>query len=236
MKFFYKRKTNIALLLLPLIFWSCTEKKAPEKKAPSTYPVLALQPRNTTTYRDFPATIQGQQVVEIRPMVDGYLENIYVPEGAAVTKGQLLFKIKNPQYLQEVVTAQAAIKSAQADVSAAAMDVEKVKPLVQKDIVSKYELDAAQYTLKSKEAALAQAQATLANANTNIGYTYIKAPQNGVIGLIPYKIGALVNSSTANPLTHAFEYRQRGCIFFTERKAGIKFLEPCAGQFINLIS
>ncbi|MEJ0105499.1 MAG: efflux RND transporter periplasmic adaptor subunit [Bacteroidota bacterium] len=201
MKFYYAKEFNIILSLSALLFCSCTEKKTGVKKTVAEYAVLTLEARNTTTYRDFPATIQGQQVVEIRPMVDGYLENIYVPEGAAVTKGQLLFKIKNPQYLQDVVTAQAAIKSAQADVSAAAMNVEKVRPLIEKDIVSKYELDAAQYTLKSKEAALAQAQATLVNANTNIGYTYIKAPQNGVIGLIPYKIGALVNSGTTNPLT-----------------------------------
>ncbi|WP_118976230.1 efflux RND transporter periplasmic adaptor subunit [Taibaiella koreensis] len=189
--------------IAPLLLLSChsNKEKGGKDNAPQGYAVLTLQPRPATTYRDFPATVQGQQVVEIRPMVDGYLEEIHVPEGATVTKGQLLFKISNPQYEQAAITARAAIKIAEADVNAAKMDVEKVRPLVQKDIVSKYELQSAQYTLQSKEAALAQAQATLANAQTNIGYTFIRSPQSGVIGLIPYKIGALVNSTTTNPLT-----------------------------------
>lgn len=195
-------KTLVCLLFSALLF-SCQgggDKKGKED-SPRDYPVLTLAPRPALTYRDFPATIQGQQVVEIRPMVDGYLEAICVPEGATVSKGQLLFRISNPQYEQQVITAKAAIKIAVADVNAAKMDVEKVRPLVEKDIVSKYELQSAQYTLQSKEAALAQAQATLANAETNIGYTILRSPESGVIGLIPYKIGALVNSATTNPLT-----------------------------------
>lgn len=176
-------------------------KKRTKSAIPKDYPVLTMEPRNATTYSDFPATIQGEQVVEIRPMVSGYLQHILVPEGATVKKGQLLFIINNPQFEQDAITARASIKSAEADVAAARMNVEKVKPLVEKDIVSKYELEAAKFTLQSKIAALAQAKATLVNAETNIGYTNIRSPHNGVIGLIPYKIGALVNSTTTDPLT-----------------------------------
>ena len=233
MNLYYTKKGWSVLLITVLFFSSCAEKKKAAKAPPAPYDVLTVAPQRTTTYRDFPATIQGQQVVEIRPMVDGYLENIYVPEGSVVTKGQLLFKIKNPQYLQQVVTAQAAIKIAQADVSAAAMDVEKVRPLVEKDIVSKYELDAAQYTLKSKEAALAQAQATLVNANTNIGYTYIKAPQSGVIGLIPYKIGALVSSSTANPLTTLSNTGNVDAYFSLNEKQVLNFWNHVPGNTLT---
>jgi membrane fusion protein (multidrug efflux system) len=163
--------------------------------------VLTLAPRKANVNLDFPATIQGQQVIEIRPKIDGYVDAIYVKEGANVKKGQLLFRISNPSYEQEEITANANIKSAIADVNAAEMNVAKIKPLVEKDIVSKYQLESAQYTLEAKEAALAQAKATLANARTNIGYTIIRSPQDGVIGNIPYKIGSLVNSTTANPLT-----------------------------------
>lgn len=165
------------------------------------YPVITLTPRKANVNFDYPATIQGQQVIEIRPKVDGYVDAIYVKEGATVTKGQLLFRISNPQYEQDVITATASIKSAVANVNSAKMEVEKVRPLVEKDIVSKYELDAAQYTLQAKEAALAQAQASLANAQTNVGYTILRSPQDGVIGTIPYKIGALVSSTSTNPLT-----------------------------------
>lgn len=198
---YYSKKISAVLLATVMFFYSCEEKKKTGVPVPKDYAVLTLQPRPVTTYNDFPATIQGQDIIEIRPMVDGYLNQVYVQEGATVTKGQLLFKIKNPQYDQDVITANAAIKIAEADVKAAQMNVEKVRPLVQKEIVSKYELESAQYTLQSKQAALAQAQATLENAKTNAGYTVLRAPQNGVIGSIPYKIGALVSSTTASPLT-----------------------------------
>ena len=193
------------LFIIFIIAFTLTACNNANKKSKSTipkdYPVLTLAPQRATTYVDYPATIQGQQVIEIRPMVDGYLENIYVPEGATVKKGQLLFKISNPQFEQEAITAQAAIKSAQADSATAEMDLEKVKPLVERDIVSKYELEAAQYTLNSKIAVVSQARASLRNAEINIGYTYIYSPKDGVIGLIPYKIGALVSSASASPLT-----------------------------------
>lgn len=168
---------------------------------PKDYKVLTVGLRSATVNGDFPATIQGQQIIEIRPKIDGYVDAIYVNEGAAVKKGQLLFRISNPQYEQDVNTANASIKSAEADVDAAKMQVDKVKPLVEKDIVSKFELDNAQYTLKAREAALAQAKATLVNAQTNVGYTTLRSPVDGVIGLIPYKVGALVSSTSVNPLT-----------------------------------
>lgn len=200
MKLFTAISSSAAIAML--LFTACNgDTKKNKKTGSKVYQVLTVSPQQATVYYEYPATIQGQQVIEIRPKVDGYVEAIYVPEGANVTKGQLLFKISNPQYEQDVITAQAAIKSAVADVNAAKMDVEKVRPLVEKDIVSAYELRSAEYTLQSKEAALAQAQATLANAQTNVGYTLLRAPQSGVIGNIPYKIGALVSSTTTDPLT-----------------------------------
>jgi membrane fusion protein, multidrug efflux system len=166
------------------------------------FKVLTLSPRQAKVNADFPATIQGQQIIEIRPKIDGYVDAIYVQEGAAVKKGQLLFRISNPQYEQEVITATASIRSAEADVDASKMQIAKVKPLVEKEIISKYELESAQYTLKSKQAALAQAKAALINAQTNVGYTLLRSPANGVIGTIPYKVGALVSSTSAEPLTN----------------------------------
>lgn len=189
-------------IIASLIFTACQsnpkEKKA--SAAPQAYNVLTLGPRSATIYNDFPATIEGIEIVQLRPMVDGYLEKIFVAEGSNVKKGQLLFQIQNPVYDEAVVTARAAISIAQADVDAAKMNVEKVRPLVEKDIVSKYELDAAQYTLQSKVAALAQANAALRNAQTNVGYTTLRSPITGVMGSIPFKIGDLI-SSASSPMT-----------------------------------
>src|ERR1700761_6187885 len=198
-----KQKRIGALVASLLVLAACKEDNKPSRPSapPQAYSVLTLTPQSATIFNDFPATIEGIEIVQLRPMVDGYLEKIDVAEGANVKKGQLLFKIQNPIYEQNVITAQAAIKIAQADVDAAKMDVEKVRPLVEKDIVSKYELESAQYTLESKVAALAQANATLRNAQTNVGYTTPRSPITGVMGSIPFKIGDLISGSTSSPLT-----------------------------------
>jgi len=198
------------LLALPclLFLFSCGNKnnqQAGEFAQPmASYKVITMQPLSVTLNTDYPASIQGQQNIEIRPKVDGFIEKIYVDEGSIVKKGQLLFKINAPQYEQDVRTAEAGIKTAEADVNAAQLQVNKVKPLVEKDIISHYELESAQLTLQSKQAALTQAKAALVNARVNQGYTTIASPVDGVIGSLPYKLGSLVTSTTADPLTTVY--------------------------------
>ncbi|TCC96674.1 efflux RND transporter periplasmic adaptor subunit [Pedobacter hiemivivus] len=202
-----KTRIHSLYLLLPalLMIASCgngDQKKAgPPAGQVQSYPVVALTAQSTSLETDYPATLEGIQNVDIRPKVDGFIEKIFVDEGATVKKGQPLFNINAPQYEQQVRTASAAISSAEADVNAAQLQVNKTKPLVEKDIISKYDLDAAMLTLQSRKAALAQAKAELVNAKVNLGYTHITSPVDGVIGSIPFKTGSLVSSSSASPLT-----------------------------------
>jgi membrane fusion protein, multidrug efflux system len=168
---------------------------------PPSYPVFKVIQRSAILQTDYPATLQGEQNIEIRPKIDGYVEKIYVDEGQAVKKGQLLFRINAPQYLQELNNAAAAVSSAEADVNTAELQVKKTKPLVDQDIISRYELESAENALKTRKAVLAQARANLANAKTNLGYVTIVSPVDGVIGTLPYKLGSLVSGTTTQPLT-----------------------------------
>jgi len=201
------------------------------------YPVLTVRPDTVTLYQDYPATIQGQQNIEIRPKIDGFIEAIYVDEGALVKKGQRLFHINAPQYEQEVRTARAGIKTAEANVAAARMGVAKVQPLVERNIISKYQLEGAQYTLQANLAALAQARAALVNAETNLGYTNIVSPVDGLVGTIPNRIGSLVSSTSADPLTTVssisnvyayFSLSEKALLDFIRRRPGNTFKEKLA--------
>ncbi|MEH6307738.1 efflux RND transporter periplasmic adaptor subunit [Olivibacter sp. CPCC 100613] len=165
------------------------------------FTVMTVTPRDAELYIDYPATVRGQQNIEIRPKIDGYIATILVDEGAKVKKDQLLFRINNPQYEQEVLTAQAAIKRAVAGVNTAKMQIAKTEPLVKKEIISEYELQSAHLELEARQAELAQAKAALQNAQTNLGYTIIRSPADGVIGTLPYKIGSLVSSTSEQALT-----------------------------------
>lgn len=221
-----------ALWIALCILISCKDKKEDKGQVAEQlkdYPVLTLAPRSITLNSEYPATIEGQQDIEIRPKIDGFIEKIFVDEGAAVKRGQPIFRISAPQYEQEVRTAEANIKITQADVNAAEMNVNKVRPLVEKNIISKYELESAEYALQSRRAAMAQAHAALANARTNLGYTIITSPVTGIIGSIPYKIGSLVNSNTPEPLTTVSNIGKIYAYFSIDEKQVLAFSKNTRG-------
>lgn len=201
--------------------------------AAQAYPVLKVTAHNTTLQSQYPATLQGVQNIEIRPKIDGYIEHIYIDEGATVKKGQLLFKISAPQYEQDVKNALAAINSAEAGVNTAKLQVEKTKPLVMKGIISEYELKSAEDALKVKEAALMQAKTALANARTNLSYTTITSPVDGVAGMIPYKLGSLVGSNTTSPLTMISNISNVYAYFSMNEKQLLEFSRQYKGNTLE---
>ena len=233
------KQSFLSILAASVIIASCGKKNdqsaqaggAPQVKE---YKTLTLEPKTATLYADFPATIQGQQNIEIRPRVEGYIDKIFVDEGAVVKTGQPLFKISAPEYEQEVRTASASIKSAQASVSAAKLAVNKVKPLVDKGIISKYDLESAQYNYESAMATLAQANAALVNAKTNLGYTTVTSPVNGVVGSIPFRLGSLVSSNTADPLTTVSSIGNVYAYFALNEKKLLDFTQSTASPGTTL--
>ena len=244
---FFKRATAFTgmLFAMLMLITSCKSggKGAPggpggagpggPPQGPMPYKTAPVYYGTATMEYQFPATIQGEQNVEIRPKVDGFVQKIFVDEGAVVRKGQPLFQLNNPQYEQAVRSAAAAVKIAEADVNAAQMDVDKVRPLVEKEIISKYELQSNQYTLQSREASLASAQADLVNARVNVGYTYITSPSDGIIGTIPYKQGSLVSSASGSPLTTVYNTKNIYAYFAINEKQLLNFSRQVKGTTLQ---
>ncbi|MEJ6980096.1 efflux RND transporter periplasmic adaptor subunit [Pedobacter sp. P351] len=231
-------KTGLGILLcIQLVNSSCSSSATPgavlDPNAAKEYQVVEITPQTAELNSDFPATIEGQQTVEIRPRIDGYIQQIFVDEGAVVKKGQTLFKINADQFVQQVRSAAANVKIAQANVNSAQMQVNKVRPLVEKDIISKFELEKAQYDVQSAKAALAQAQAQLSNARTNLSYGNITSPVSGVIGRIPYKIGALVSSNIAEPLTTVSGVGKVYAYFSMNEKQLLEFARTTSGTSLQ---
>ena len=206
----FSLKCIIALVpvVILLILTSCDTKRKNNNSSNAeiipAYKVIVLGSRSATLYNDYQASIQGLQNIEIRTKVEGFVEKIFIDEGSIVKKGQLLFKINAPQYEQEVRTAEAGIKTAEADLNTVNSQVKNAKLLVERSIISPFELESAQNALQSKQAALAQANAVFINAKVNFSYTTITSPVDGVIGSLPYKLGSLVNGTTADPLTTVY--------------------------------
>ncbi len=197
---------NLGIVLAALALFSCGQKQqsgAPGGVAGQVkeYPVIAVTQQSTQLFKDYPTKLEGQQTVEIRSKITGYIEQIMVDEGAFVKKGQTLFRLNANDIQATVRSAEAQVKVAEADIISAKINLEKTKPLVEKNIISKFDLESVESILKAKEAQLAQAQANLENAKANLQYTRITSPADGIIGTFPYRVGSLVSATNAEPLT-----------------------------------
>ena len=159
---------------------------------------VTLSDRTLTT--GYSAAISGVQTVEIRPQVSGMITDILIEEGESVTKGQVLFVIDQTPYKAAYEIAVANVKSAEAALSTAKLILDSNKNLYEQDVVSEFDLMTAQNDLTEAEARLALCKAEEVNASNNLSYTEVRSPVNGVASMIPYRVGALVNSSIAQPL------------------------------------
>ncbi|MDE6528421.1 MAG: efflux RND transporter periplasmic adaptor subunit [Muribaculaceae bacterium] len=193
------RHTTCAAIFAALFITSCSEREKGEKPAAS-YPVQVIDLTDQTLMSDFAASITGCQTVEVRPQVDGMLTRICIREGDAVRKGQVLFEIDPAQFQAAYDIAQANVHSAEAAVSTAKLVLESNKELYKEKVISDFELNTAKNELAEANAKLNLAKAELEKAATNLSYTMIKSPVNGVASMIPYRVGALVGTNITHPL------------------------------------
>jgi len=166
-----------AILTTTLFAWTligCTTKSETPAPSPSILPVYNVQSTNANTDSEFPASIQGTVDVEIRPQVSGKLERVYVDEGTYVTKGQLLFKINEQPFREQLNNALASLHSAEAALMNAQLEIDKLTPLVQNKVVSDYQMKTAKTSHKIASANLDQAKAIVASAKINLNYSTSK--------------------------------------------------------------
>lgn len=166
----------------------------------SSYKTLVVGPVDRTLSRQFTASIKGRQSVEIRPQVSGTITQVCINEGAKVEKGQPLFVIDQVPYQAALETAVANVKSAEASVANARMTVDSKQVLYDNKVISDFDLQTSRNALQEAEAALAQAKAQETSARNDLSYTVVKSPVDGVAGMLPYRVGALVDASISEPL------------------------------------
>ena len=198
-----------------------------------TLPVITVTQMPATTYQDFAASLQGTNDIEIRPQVDGYLDKIYVDEGAYVRKGQVLFHINDRPYLEQLNTAKAGLAAAKAKLADAEINVSKLTPLVQNNVVSDVQLKSAQAAYDAAAASVAQSQAMVQSAQINVGYTSVKAPVDGYIGRIPHRTGSLVGLTTAEALTVVSEIKEVYAYFSLSEYDFLRFKQQFTGSTIE---
>ncbi len=163
------------------------------------YPVATVDTSTADMQNVYPATIRGIQDVEIRPKVQGFLTKINVTEGQTVKEGQTLFTIDDETYRAQVRQAQAASNAAEKQMRTAKLTYENAQVLYDNKVIGDYELQTSHNAYETSCAQYEQSQAVLASAKESLSFCYVKSPVSGVVGTLPLKEGALVN--TSNVLT-----------------------------------
>jgi membrane fusion protein (multidrug efflux system) len=197
-------KIKIIMLITSMILLqNCTKAAEGSNAAPPApeLPVYTVITSPATTYQEFPTALEGKNNVEIRSQVDGYLDKIYVEEGAYVRAGQPLFKIDSRAYGEQMNMATANLQVANANIQKAKVEVDRLQPLVAAKVVSDVQLRTAKANYAAAVAAASQAKASVGGARINVGFTTITAPVSGYIGRIPHKKGSLISRTDPNPLT-----------------------------------
>lgn len=196
-------------------------------------PVITVSNMPAITYQEFSASLEGSKDIEIRPQVDGYLDKIYVDEGAYVKKGQPLFHINDRPYREQLNNAKAGLTAAKANLANAQINVSKLTPLVENNVVSDVQLKTAQSSYNAAAANVSQAEAMVQAAEINIGYSLIKAPVDGYVGRIPFKTGSLVGLGTAEALTVVSEIKDVYAYFSFSENDFLQFKNQFPGKTID---
>ena len=219
----HHKLSTLLTLSLFLIIASCAKSEkqntaAVKGPAPS-FPVVKMQTKTVTGFQEYPTSIEGIVNNAVRAKVSGYVQKVLVDEGEKVRKGQILFKLETQSLSQDAGAAKARINVAQ-------VEVDKLIPLVKKNIISAVQLETA-------KANLAQAKANYSSVSASIGYATIKSSVDGYVGAINFREGALVSPADPTPLTTVSDISKVYAFFSLNETQYLDFLQNASGKNLS---
>lgn len=215
-----KKISVLGIVISTFLFVSCQDNEAaPPAKGPAPFPVIEVPIKTVTGYSSYPVSIEGTVNSGVRAKVPGYITNVLVDEGEKVRQGQVLFRLETQSLTQEA-------GAAKANVNAAQVEVDKLKPLVDKGIISPVQLETA-------KARLEQAKAGYSSIAANIDYSNIKSPVDGYVGGIRFREGTLVSPNDPEPLTTVSDIDDVFAFFSMNESQYLNFLQKTPGEGLS---
>lgn len=206
-----KKKSITLLAISALLLSSCQNQSQQQAPPPPQLPLIEVETKDITTFSEYPTQLQGIVSSEIRAKVSGYLTKVLVEEGAAVKKDEILFELETRSLSGDASAAKARVNAAQ-------IEVEKLKPLVKKNIVSQNQLETAKAQLET-------AKSDLKSISANVDYATIKSPVDGFVGTINYRDGALINPTDRLALTRVVKTNKVFAYFSVNEKEYLNMVD-----------
>lgn len=230
-----KNKNSLFVAIAAAILVSCGGKgsQGMPNFGDNEFAVRTIGSQGADLQTSYPATIKGIQDVDVRPKISGFITKVLVHEGQSVKAGQVMFLIDSETYRAAVRQAQAAVNTAKSQANTARITYENNKKLFDQNIIGQYELSTSQNSYATARAAVAQAQAGLVSARETLSWCTVKAPAAGIVGNLPYKVGALVNASNALTTVSNISTME---VFFSMSEGEILAMSKHAGSAAAAIS
>jgi membrane fusion protein (multidrug efflux system) len=186
-----KRAIWLPAIFSMLVTLSCNQSKQTAPPPPEI-PVVLVKEQTVPIFQDFVGQIFGNNDIDIRARVDGFLEGIHFQEGSKVKKGQLLYSIDQQPFQTKVAAMMSKVAEATTMLAKTESDLARIRPLAETNAVSKRDLDAAVANFEAAQASLDAANANLKSAQIELSYTKILSPISGTIGKTQAKVGDYV--------------------------------------------
>jgi membrane fusion protein, multidrug efflux system len=205
----------------------CGAVAAQTASPPPAVSVTPVVSRQVTETGGYIGRVTAIDKVEIVARVPGFIEQRNFTEGQQVKKGDLLFRIEQATYKAAVEQARAALARAKATEVNAKLQLERGKELLRTNNIAQATVDQRAADENAAQASVMEAQAQLEQAEINLGYTEIRSPIDGRIGLATFTVGNLVQPSSGrlativsqDPIYVIFQVSQRNVLEYRRRVA-----------------
>ncbi|MEH8227018.1 efflux RND transporter periplasmic adaptor subunit [Aeromonas veronii] len=200
---FVKQRYAGALLAVIAAFGLAGCDVAPQEQEAPALPqvsVLTLTGRELVISEDLPARVAALRSADIRAQISGIVQRRLFEQGAEISAGTVLFQINPAPFKADVDSAAAALQRAEAVLARARIQIDRLKPLLRTDAISRQTYDDAVSQRDQAAADVAQARATLARHQLNLQFASVEAPIAGRIDQALVSEGALVSPTDAIPM------------------------------------
>lgn len=189
-------KTLFAGFGILAVLSGCGDPKPAGPQGPMAVKVTVepVQYKQATYFEEYPATVHALNRVELRPQVSGFISGVHFQDGARVKKGQLLYTIDDQLYDANYQQAVANLEVQKANLSKAQKDADRYHELDKNDAIAKQLVDNADASLSVAKKQVAAADANIRAMQTNLKYTRVYAPFDGVVGISNVKNGTSVTA------------------------------------------